>query len=89
MSVLTNWCADEITVVVATSAFGLGVNKADVRHVFHVGIPDSLECWIQEAVRADRDGKKCDGKYKDWKYKYEHKHVQLFYSCVKLLCCMI
>ena len=61
-SVLANWCADEITLVIATSAFGLGVNKPDVKHVFHIGVPGSLEAWIQEAGRAGRDGSSCDGK---------------------------
>lgn len=69
-SVLANWCADEITVVVATSAFGLGVNKPNVRHVFHIGVPDSLESWIQEAGRAGRDGNNCDGEFSVfWYYK--------------------
>lgn len=60
-SVLMNWSANEITLVVATSAFGLGVNKPDVRYVIHLGVPDSLESWMQKAGRGGRDGNNCVG----------------------------
>ncbi|MFM8316609.1 MAG: RecQ family ATP-dependent DNA helicase [Deltaproteobacteria bacterium] len=75
-AVQEDFMANRYRVIVATKAFGLGIDKPDVRFVIHYTFPDSVESYYQEAGRAGRDGKKA---IVALLYRLEDKRVHSFF----------
>ena len=52
----SKWKSGEVKILVATKAFGMEINKHDIRHIIRNGVPESIVAWTQELGRAGRDG---------------------------------
>ena len=57
------WKSNNVQVIVAIKEFGMGIDKADIRHVIRNGVPESMASWAQELGRGGRDGEHASSSY--------------------------